>query len=164
MLDEGAPHSVVIGMRERPPVDQRGRHHREMHAVAFQPGELGKDPTLVAQREVRDGVHLAPPIGRDGRAPAIPRGHVREQARHVVAQVPLPQQPVVGEADRLVEAAVIEVLQPRLDEVDLLLGRGDARGRLLLEGMHDPDGIAELDGIDDPVGVGAVGQGDFHHA
>ena len=44
VLDERAPDRVVVGMRERPAVDERGRDHREPHAVALEPRELGAQP------------------------------------------------------------------------------------------------------------------------
>ena len=42
VLDERPPDRIVIGMRERSTVDERGRDHRELHAVAFQPCQLGE--------------------------------------------------------------------------------------------------------------------------
>ena len=65
VLDERAPDRVVVGMRQRAAVDERGRNHRELHAVALQARELGEQPLLVAQRDVRDGMHLAPAVGDD---------------------------------------------------------------------------------------------------
>src|SRR5438045_8643752 len=62
-----------------------------------------------------DGVQTTAGLaGRVG-GEAVPRGHVREQARHVVVEVALPQQPVVREADSLVEAALVDVAKARRD-------------------------------------------------
>ena len=40
VVDEGAPEAIVVGMRERTTVDERGRHHREVDAGALEVGEL----------------------------------------------------------------------------------------------------------------------------
>ena len=42
VLDERAPDRVVIDVRERTAVDERGRDHREVHAGAFELRELAR--------------------------------------------------------------------------------------------------------------------------
>ena len=60
VVDERAPDRVVIGMRERAAVDERGRDHREVHAVALEPCELGARASRASRSvHVRDRVHLA---------------------------------------------------------------------------------------------------------
>ena len=73
VLDERAPDRVVIGVRERTAVDERGRDHRELHAVALEPRELRAQPRGVAQRHVRDRMHAAP--ARRSRPDAHQRFH-----------------------------------------------------------------------------------------
>ena len=78
VLDERAPDRVVVGMRERPAVDERGRDHRELHAVALEPRELGARASA-ASRSVTCATGCTRPraVGRDRSAPTVPRGHVR---------------------------------------------------------------------------------------
>ena len=82
VVDERAPDRVVIGMRERPAVDERGRDHRELDAVALETRELGRAATS-ASRNVTcaTGCTVPPPSVDDRTAPAVPRRHVRGERR-----------------------------------------------------------------------------------
>ncbi len=113
VLHERAPDRLVVGMRERPTVDERGRDHRELHAVAFQARQLGEQPRLIAQRDVRDRVHSSPTVRRDRRAPPIPRGHVRSERTEIRVERALPQEPEVGEHDCFVEAHLDQAIGAR---------------------------------------------------
>ena len=104
---------VVVGVRERAAVDERGRDHREVYAGALELGELAGEPLLVAQREVRDRVHTAAAVGDDGAAPAVPRAHVGGERRQVLVERALPEQPEVGEHHRLVDAHLGELVGAR---------------------------------------------------
>ena len=100
-------------MRERTAVDERGRDHREVHAGAFEVGQLAREPRVVAQRHVRDRVHAAATVGGDRRAPTVPRGHVRGERAEVLVERALPEQPEVREHDRLVDAHLGEPIGAR---------------------------------------------------
>ena len=65
-------------MRERLPVDDGGRDHREPDPAGCERPQLLLDPVRIAQREVRDRVEPATALGGDGRAPTVPRPHVGE--------------------------------------------------------------------------------------
>ena len=59
VVHERAPDPVVVGMRKRTTVDERGRDHRQVHTCALEGGELAREPLVVAHRQVRDGMHAA---------------------------------------------------------------------------------------------------------
>ena len=83
--------AVVRRVRQRTTVDERRRDHREPHAIAREPRQLGREPVRVPQRHMRDGMHPAGAVGRDGRAPAVPRGHVRGERGEVGVERALPR-------------------------------------------------------------------------
>ena len=51
----------MVGVRQRPAVDERGDDHRQAHPRRRQPVELIEQPLGVAQRQVRHRVQAAPP-------------------------------------------------------------------------------------------------------
>jgi hypothetical protein len=53
------------------------------------------------------------------------------------------------------------ILQPSLDDIDVLIGRRDAAGRRLLECMQDVDNIGKRRRIDEPVGISSARIGDL---
>ena len=90
-------------MRERTAVDERGRDHREVHARAFEVGELAGEPRVVAQRQVRDRMDAAATVGHHRRAPTVPRSHVRGERAEVLVERAFPEQAEVREHHRLVD-------------------------------------------------------------
>ena len=60
VVREGRPGAVERGVRERLPVDQRGRDHRGAHARRREARELCLEPVGIAQREVRHRVQPPP--------------------------------------------------------------------------------------------------------
>ncbi len=126
MGDEARPHPIEIGVRQRPAVDDRRRDHREPHPGRGQPVQLLVEPLGVAQREVRDRVQASGAVDGDGLAPPVPRPHVRPLRGKRARQLPLPQQAVVREQDRLVEAEPLERAEPARAGPS---GRGGARRR-----------------------------------
>jgi hypothetical protein len=53
------------------------------------------------------------------------------------------------------------ILQPSLDDIDVLLGRRDAAGRRLLECAQGVDNVDKRRRVDDPVGISPVRIGDL---
>jgi hypothetical protein len=55
------------------------------------------------------------------------------------------------------------ILEPSLDNIDLVLGRRDAAGRLLFEYVQDVDNAGKRRGVDDAVGISPLRIGDLEH-
>ena len=110
VLHERAPDRVVVRMRQRATVDERRRNHRQVHAVPLESFELGCEPLCVAQSEVRDGMHLAAPVGAYRAAPPVPCSHVRVQRGEIGVERALPHQTEVREHHRFVHAHHLETV------------------------------------------------------
>ena len=111
VVDERAPDRVVVGMRQRPAVDERGRDHREPHAIARRgaPARRVSQPR-VAQRHVRDRMHLA--ARRRSTTDAHQRFHAvmfAVSAPRSASSVRSHSEPEVREHDRLVDAHLGEL-------------------------------------------------------
>ena len=124
-------------MRERPPVDEGGRDHGGAHARRGEARELGLEPDGIAQREVRHRVQPSAAFLHDRLAPAVPRRHVGRERGQIARERALPDEPVVREADRLVDAERRELVAARrrvpvVARQDLVVARerrGAARSR-----------------------------------
>jgi hypothetical protein len=55
------------------------------------------------------------------------------------------------------------ILEPSLDDIDVLLWRRDAACRLLLECVQDVDNAGKRRGVNSPVGISPVRIGDLEH-
>lgn len=110
---ERRPAPVEVGVGQRPAVDRADRDHRRRDAAGGQRRQLTIEPSGVTQRDVSDGVQ--PPCTGGAHAadrPPVPGPHVGQLGRRPVLERPDPEQPEVGEHDRLVDALLVHLRQP----------------------------------------------------
>ena len=114
MVHERSPRAIELGVRQGPPVHQRGRDQGQADATIGQLRQLTFKPRQIPKAQVGHRVEAPLTFGGYLYDPTVPCGHVGQGGAQIMLEGSFPTDPVVGKHDRGVETSSIQLKQAGL--------------------------------------------------